>query len=93
MNGSRDYRTKWSKRQRKDKYHIISLIVESKKKNDTNELIYRIETDTQTLKTNLWLPKWKGGRRNKLGAGINTHTHTHARTTRYKTDSQQAPNV
>ena len=38
-----------------------------KKKKDTNELIYKIETDTQTLKTNLWLPNWKGGRRNKLG--------------------------
>ena len=28
-------------------------------KNDTNELIYKTETDSQTLKTNLWLPKWK----------------------------------
>ena len=29
---------------------------------DTNELIYKTETDSQTLKTNLWLPKG-----NKLG--------------------------
>ena len=50
----------------KDKHHII-LRVESKKK-DTNELICRAETDSQTLKTNLWLPKgmgwgvgWTGG--------------------------------
>ena len=28
------------------------------KKNDTNELIYKI--DSQTSKTNLWLPKGKG---------------------------------
>ena len=35
------------------------------KKNDTNELIYRIETDAQTSKKNLWLPKGKGE------AGIN----------------------
>ena len=35
------------------------LYVESKK--DTNELIYRIETDSQTQKTNLWLPKGKQG--------------------------------
>ena len=33
---------------------IISL------KNDTKKLIYKIETDSQTLKTNLWLLKGKG---------------------------------
>ena len=31
------------------------------KKIDTNELIYKKETDAQTQKTNLWLPKGKGG--------------------------------
>ena len=31
-------------------------------KNDTNELIYK--TDSQREKTNLWLPKGKGGRIN-----------------------------
>ena len=36
------------------------------KKNSTNELIYEAETDAQTKKTNLWLPKGKGGRE-KLG--------------------------
>ena len=35
--------------------------VESKKKNDTNKLIYKAETDLQPQKTNLWLPKGKGG--------------------------------
>ena len=30
-------------------------------KDDTNELIYKTETDSQTSKTNLWLPKGKGG--------------------------------
>ena len=43
----------------KDKYHKIShmwnLI-----KNDTNELTYKTEANTQTLKTNLWLLKGKG---------------------------------
>ena len=29
------------------------------KRRDTNELIYKIETDSQTWKTNLWLPKGK----------------------------------
>ena len=35
--------------------------MESLKKNDTNELIYKIETDSKTSTTNLWLPKGKGG--------------------------------
>ena len=39
-------------------YH---LYVESNFKNDTNELIYKTETDSQILKTNLWLPKGKRG--------------------------------
>ena len=30
-------------------------------KSDTNELIYETETYPQTWKTNLWLPKGKGG--------------------------------
>ena len=30
-------------------------------KNDTKELTCKIETDSQTQKTDLWLPKWKGG--------------------------------
>ena len=32
----------------KDKYHMISLMCRIFKKNDTNELIYKIETDSQT---------------------------------------------
>ena len=34
--------------------------------NDTNKPIYKIEIDSQTQKTNVWLSKWKGGR-DKLG--------------------------
>ena len=38
-------------------------------KNDTNELIYKTETDSKISKINLWLPKGKRGRgRDKLGA-------------------------
>ena len=29
-------------------------------KYDTNELIYKTETDSQTQKTNLWLPQRRG---------------------------------
>ena len=32
-----------------------------------NELMYKTETDPQTQKTNLWLPKGKGRERDKLG--------------------------
>ena len=39
MDGCRDYHTKWGKSE-KDKYHTISLYVESKK-NNRDELIYR----------------------------------------------------
>ena len=34
-------------------------------KYDTNELIYKTEADSQTQKTNLWLPKGKG-----VGLGV-----------------------
>ena len=50
----------------KDKYHDITYMWNLK--NDTNELIYRIETDSQTQKTNLRLPKGKDGGREKLGS-------------------------
>ena len=51
------------------RYH---LYVESKKK-DTNELIYKTETNSQTQKTNLWLPKGKVGVRGQ-DFGINIYT-------------------
>ena len=45
---------------------IYHLYVKSKK-NDTNELIYKTEIDSQTQKTNSLLPKGKGVGRDKLG--------------------------
>ena len=45
MVGPRDYHTKWSK-SGKDKYHMITHMWNLK--NDTNELIYKTETDSQT---------------------------------------------
>ena len=50
----------------KDKYHMISLIC-GIYKNDTKELIQRTEIDSQTQKTNLWLPTGKGKGIDKLG--------------------------
>ena len=50
MNGPRDDRTKWSKsdRERQISYDIAYLWNLKKKKKDTNELIYKTETDSQT---------------------------------------------
>ena len=40
--------------------HDIVYMWNLKKKNDTDELIHKIEIDLQTQKINLWLPKGKG---------------------------------
>ena len=59
MDGPRDYHTKWSKSDREKQItHDITYM--QNLKNDTNELIYKTETDSQTWKTNLQLPKGKG---------------------------------
>ena len=63
VDGPRDYHAKWSKSNRErqilyDITHIWTLIF----KDDTNELICKTEPDVQIPKTNLWLPKGKGGR-------------------------------
>ena len=56
-------------------------------KYDTNELTYKIETDSQTQETNLWLQKGKGGR-DKLGVW-----DQQIQTTIYKVDKQQDTTV
>ena len=43
----------------KDKYHDTAYM--RNQKNDTNEFIYKTETNSQNQKTNLWLPRGKGG--------------------------------
>ena len=57
MDGPRYCDPKWSKLA---KYHDTTYMWTLKY--DTNEVIYKTETHSQTLKTNLWLPKSKGGR-------------------------------
>ena len=46
MSGPGDYHPKWSKsdRERQISYHLYA----ESKKNDTNEFIYKTETDSQT---------------------------------------------
>ena len=46
MDGPRDYRTKWSQKE-KHKYHMISLNMWNIKY-DTNEFIHKTETDSHT---------------------------------------------
>ena len=49
-------------RQRKTNVLRYHLHVESKKKKkSTNELLYKTEIDSQSSKTNFWLPKGKCG--------------------------------
>ena len=65
MEESRDYQTKWNKSDKErqisyDMAYIWNL------KYGINEHIYETKTDTLTLKTNLWLPKWKW-EKDKLG--------------------------
>ena len=43
----------------KDKYHVISFIY-GILNNDTDENIKKTEIESQTYKTNIWLPKGKG---------------------------------
>ena len=61
--GPRDYHTKWSKSE-KDKHHIISLMWNLKY--DTNELIYKTETDSHWKQT-YGYQRGRGWGRNQLG--------------------------
>ena len=53
-----------SERERQISYDITHMW---NLKNDTNELIYETETDSQIQKTNLWLSKGKVRGRDKSG--------------------------
>ena len=43
--------------------------------NNTDELIYKTETDSQMQKAKLWLPKRNKAGRDKLGVLFNRYTH------------------
>ena len=63
-------------RERQIPYGITNMW--NQKENDTNELIYKTEIDSQTQKTNLWLPKRVvGGREINQEFGINIYTLLH----------------
>ena len=51
MDGARDYHTKWNKSEKEISYDITYMW--NLKKKDTNELIYKTETDWQAQKTTI----------------------------------------
>ena len=52
----------------KDKYHDITYMWNLKY--DKNEPIYKIETDSQTQRTDLWLPRGVGGEGIDVSLGL-----------------------
>ena len=68
MDWPRDYYTEWSKSE-KDKYPMVSLLC-GILKNDRNELIYKMETDSENK---FMITKGERGVE-KLGVWINRYT-------------------
>ena len=58
MDGPRDYHISEVSQKEKDKYHVLPLICEIKKK-DINELIYKTEIDSPTLENKYMITKWE----------------------------------
>ena len=74
MNGPRDYHTTSTKSD-KDKYGLTYMWnPPPTPKNDISILNYKTETESQTSKTNLWLPKQGMRGRNGMGFGIDRCT-------------------
>ena len=77
MDATRDYHTKWSKsdRERQISYDTANMW---NLKYDTSEPIYETETDSQTQRTDLWLPRGRGVGEGWIGslglAGANSYT-------------------
>ena len=71
----------------KNKYHMIITYMWNLK-NSTDELTYKTENDSETQETNLWLPKGKVERKDKLELW-----HYHIYTIIYKMHKQQGPTI
>ena len=59
MVGLTDCHTEWSKSDREREISYDISYMQNLKRNGTNELNYKTETDSQTKRTNLWLPGGK----------------------------------
>ena len=57
--GHREYHIKWNKSDR-ERQLVYCITYMWNLKNNTNESIYKTETDSQTWLTNIWSPKEKG---------------------------------
>ena len=66
------------------------------KRNDTDELIYKTETDSQTKRMNLWSPGGRIGRRDSQGIW-DGHVHTagcvYIQMYKQQMDKQQCPTI
>ena len=56
INGLKQY-AQWNVRERQIQHDITHIW----SKNNTSESVYKAEIDSQTQKTNLWLPRRRGG--------------------------------
>ena len=75
MDGPGDCHTECSKSDRGRQISYDIPYMRNRKKNDTNKLIYKTETDTQTEKINLGLQKENDGREEKMVSLGITYTH------------------
>ena len=82
MDGLRDDHTKWTKSDRERQISYDITYMWNLKKNNTNELIYKTETDSQTSKQTYGYQRENVGGRDKL-AVWDSHIHT----TIYKIDN------
>ena len=60
MDGPRDYHTEWSKSDSERQISYATTYMWNLKKMIQMNLFTKTEIDSQTRKTNLWLPKGKG---------------------------------
>ena len=75
MDRSRDYHIKGSKSDREGQV-LYCVTYMWNLKNETNELIYRIEIDSQMWRANLWLPGGIAGWGNRrIRSSRLTYTH------------------
>ena len=54
--------------------HLCSKQKQRHRQNSTDESMFKAETETQTLRTNIWTPRWEGssGINWEIGTGIYT---------------------